>query len=97
MEAAESHRNRPETQVAILDALVDRHRQGMTVFELRAHVDADIDEIEEALSVLKADGLIEAEDRNGRTVIRPDDRVLPNPEEETEQGLVDWLRDRVGL
>ena len=40
MQAKGEYRDREETQVAVLDALVDRTEEGMTVFELRA--DADV-------------------------------------------------------
>ena len=69
----------------------------MTVLELRAAVDADIDAIEEALAALKADRLIGVEREDGTTRIRPDDRVLPRPEDEDRPaGLLERLRRILG-
>lgn len=79
MRAKREYRRREAVDVAILDALVDRHVDGMTVFELRTQVDEDIDDIEEALARLKSDGLIQVETGQNRTVIVPDDRVVPDP------------------
>jgi aminomethyltransferase len=59
MRAKRAFRDRDDDQVAVLDALVDRGEEGMTVLELRAAVDADIEAIETALSALKRDGLID--------------------------------------
>lgn len=99
MRAKREYRDRAEVQVAVLDALVDRADEGMTVFELRAAVDADIDRLEGALADLKADGLIAVEESGGRTVIIPDDRVVPDPGEEPEEdsSLIDGLREKFGL
>ena len=97
MKAKREFRDRDETEVAVLDALVDR-RDGMTVFELRSHVAVGIDDLEDALSSLKADGLIEADDDGERTRIKPDDRVVPEPGvQDTEGSLFDQLRERLGL
>lgn len=98
MKAKREFRDRDDTEVAVLDALVDR-RDGMTVFELRSHVAVGIDDLEDALAALKADGLIEADDGDGeRTLIKPDDRVVPEPgEEDVEESFFDHLRDRLGL
>ncbi|MFC4358132.1 DUF6432 family protein [Halobium salinum] len=99
MRAKREYRDRAEEQVAVLDALVDRAEGGMTVFELRAAVDADIDRLEEALADLKGDGLISVEEEGGRTVIMPDERVVPDPGEapEEEESLIDSIRERFGL
>lgn len=99
MRARREFRDRRDVEVDVLDALVDRSEEGMTVFELRAAVDADIDTIEEALSSLKSDGLINVDSGEERVVILPDDRVVPNPgeEPEAEQSIVDAIRDRLGL
>ncbi|QIB73089.1 GntR family transcriptional regulator [Halogeometricum borinquense] len=99
MRARREFRNRRDVEVSVLDALVDRAEEGMTVFELRAAVDADIDTIEEALSSLKSDGLITVESGEDRVVILPDDRVVPDPgeEPEDEQSFIDAIRDRFGL
>ena len=87
MRAKEEHRNRDEPQVAVLDALADRQESGMTVFDLRAMVDTDIDTLEEALAELKTDELIEVTEEEGRTVIVPKAHAIGNgevAEEETD-------------
>ncbi|QLG49442.1 DUF6432 family protein [Natrinema halophilum] len=96
MRAKREYRNRERTEVAVLDALVDRAEDGMTVFELRAAVEVDIDELEEALSMLKEDGLIVVEPGN-ETVIKPDERVVPDQpsDEDDEQSIGEWLRERI--
>jgi len=73
MAAKPEYRDRPDVEVALLDALVDRGDEGMTVLELRAAVDANIDAVEEALSALKADSLItvESEERVRGVPARP--------------------------
>lgn len=99
MEAKAAFRDRPDEQVAILDALCDRAGDGMTVFELRAAVDNDIDTIEAALADLKDDNLITVE-QEGQTVrVYPHDRVVPDPGESPadEPGILDALRRRIGL
>jgi hypothetical protein len=100
MRVKREFRDRGDVEVAVLDALVERREEGMTVFELRAAVDADIDAIEAALAALKEDSLIavDAETPGDRVVIVPDDRVVPDPEDyEAETGFFDGLRDRFGL
>lgn len=98
MQAKPEYRDRGETEVAVLDALVDRPSEGMTVFELRSHVDADIDRLEDALGALKADGLIDAEERDGRTVFTADERVLPDGNgQDAEQSLLDAIRRKIGF
>jgi DNA-binding transcriptional ArsR family regulator len=99
MQAKREFRDRPESQVAVLDALVERTGEGMTVLELRAAVDEDIDTIERALSELKTENLIEIDNDSERTRIRPADRVVPDPEEvpEAEMGVFEALRDRFGF
>jgi DNA-binding transcriptional ArsR family regulator len=95
MKAKGEYRDRPDVQIAVLDALVDRSEDGMTVFELRSHVDVDIDELETALSDLRDDRLILVEEKGNRTVIRPEDRVVPDVEEpDDERTLFDELRER---
>ncbi|SEW16043.1 DUF6432 family protein [Natrinema salifodinae] len=96
MRAKREFRNREGTEVAILDELVDRADDGMTVFELRAAVEVDIDELEEALSTLKDDDLIVVESGN-ETVIKPADRVVPDEptDEDDERSIGDWLRERI--
>lgn len=96
MRASRDLRDRGAVQSAVIDALVDRGDEGMTVLELRAAVDADIESIETALSTLKEDDLIDVATDGGDTVIRPDDRVMPAPDEEpSKPSLVDWLRGQL--
>lgn len=96
MRAKREYRRREAVDVAILDALVERHEEGMTVFELRTQVEEDIDDIEEALARLKSDGLIQVETKEGRTVILPDERVVPEPgEDDGAPSLFEELRRRL--
>lgn len=99
MRARREFRDRRDVEVEVLDALVDRAEEGMTVFEVRAAVDTDIDDIEAALAALKQDGLISVEDGDDRVVILVDDRVVPDPDAERheQQGYLDALRERFGL
>lgn len=98
MEAKREYRERDETEVAVLDALVDRREEGMTVFELRSRADVDIDRLEEALANLKEADLITAKTEGERTLIFPADRVVPNPVHgEEEPTLIDRIRDRLGM
>ena len=96
MQAKREYRDRDGTQVAVLDALVDRHEEGMTVFELRSHADVDIDRMEEALADLKSAGLIEVEKDSGTTRIYPHQRVVPEPGEGPEErSWLERLLDRL--
>ncbi|WP_255170581.1 DUF6432 family protein [Natrononativus amylolyticus] len=96
MRAKREFRDRESTEVAVLDALVNRTEDGMTVFELRAAVSVEIDALEDALATLKADDLITVETRGGETVIKPADRVVPDdPVETDEESLTDWIRKRM--
>jgi DNA-binding transcriptional ArsR family regulator len=100
MGAKPAYRDRPAVEVDILDALVDRAGEGMTVLELRAAVGTDIDRIESALAALKDDGLIVVDDTDGTVRIRPADEVVPDPTADTdpdEPSLLETLRDRLGL
>ena len=98
MQAKREYRNRDQVEVAVLDALVDRREEGMTVFEIRSHVDAPIDDIETALSQLKNDDLICVEMSDHRTLIRPEDKVIPEPGEDAYEGsLVDRIRRKLPL
>lgn len=98
MQARAEFRDRPETEVAVLDALVDRNEEGMTVLELRAHADIDIDELEVALGNLKQDDLIAATEQGDRTLIMVDDRVIPDGQPpQPDRSFIDELRDRFGL
>lgn len=99
MGAKSEYRDRPAVEVSVLDALVDRAEDGMTVLELRAVVDSDIDEIEQALSTLKDDDLISVDEQAGTVRIHPKDHVIetnPTPEAD-DQTLLDVLRDRLGF
>ena len=96
MRAERDYRGRGEVEVAVIDALVERGEEGMTVLELRAAVDADIEAIETALSTLKRDGLIDVTMDGGDTVIRPDERVTPAPNGDPPQpSLLERLRKRL--
>ena len=91
-------RERDDVEVTVLDALADRGEEGMTVFELRSHVEADIDELESALANLKADGLIDAEENGHRTVILVDERVIPDePLDDDDPSVVDAILEKLGL
>lgn len=96
MRAKREYRDRRETEVEVLDALADREG-GMTVFELRAQVDVDIDELEAALGGLKRDDLITTDSEGDRTLIRAAEGAVPDGEPEPERSLVDALRERLGL
>ncbi|ELY53675.1 DUF6432 family protein [Natronolimnohabitans innermongolicus] len=98
MRAKREYRNREATEVAVLDALVDQAEEGMSVFELRAAVEVDIDDLEDALSTLKEDELIIVESGANETVIKPDERVVPEvptDEDEETQTVGEWLRERL--
>ncbi len=95
MRAKPEYRDRDGTEVAVLDALADRREEGMTVFELRSRVDADIDTLEGALSALKRDGLIEVTSEGERTVIVPESGVVGPVDPDDEESFVDWVRDRL--
>ncbi|MFC7155724.1 DUF6432 family protein [Halomarina halobia] len=96
MRAKREFRNRDETQVAVLDALVERGSEGMTVLELRTRVDAEIDALDEALRALKADGLIETDTRsNDQVVLVPAARVVPDGDEDDPPSLFERLRERL--
>jgi DNA-binding transcriptional ArsR family regulator len=96
MQAKREFRDRDGEQVTVLDALVDRHEEGMTVFGLRSRTDLDIDAIESALAELKEAGLIRVEKERGSTRIYPDDRVIPDPnDEEAEPSFLEWLRGKL--
>lgn len=99
MQAKAEYRDRDEAEVAVLDALVDRAEEGMTVFELRAgvEIEVDIDDLEVALGNLKEAGLIDVEDEEDPMRIYPADRVVPEPGAESnrdEPSFLDRLRER---
>ena len=103
MQAKGEYRDREETQVAVLDALVDRTEEGMTVFELRADADVDIDDLEAALADLKQAGLITVENDDDPMRIYPDDRVVPAHDNDNEaddagnRSLFERIRERLGV
>lgn len=97
MRAKPEYRDRDETEVAVLDALADRREEGMTVFELRSHVDVDIDGLEESLAALKADDLIEVTEESNRTVIVPEDGVVGPADPDDDESLFDEIRRRLPL
>lgn len=94
MGAKRAYRNRTDSEVAVLDALIERPEGGMTVLELRTRADVSIDELETALGNLKDANLITVEKNGDRTVILPDESVIPNRETE-EPSIIDRVRDRL--
>ncbi len=97
MRAKEEYRNRDATEVSILDALVERSEEGMTILELRTRVGVDIDDLEAALASLNNDALLETSRREGQLLLRPADRVIPGAlaDEPGDASLIDRLRDRL--
>ena len=92
MQIKPEYRDRDEDELVVLDALADRAEEGMTIFELRSHVDLEIDDLETALAELKADDLITANNGDERTVIVPDERII-GPEQHDEQSSLSRLRE----
>lgn len=100
MTPEEDYHDRDELDVAILDALVDRSEEGMTIFELRTHVSADIDDLETALQNLNEDGLIIIEttaQKTDRAVIKPAPAVVPSPSDAGSESFLDRIRRWLGL
>jgi DNA-binding transcriptional ArsR family regulator len=95
MQAKREFRDRTDEQVAVLDALVERHEEGLTVLELRSSVDIDIDRIEAALGELQSAGLIHVEEQSGATRIYPAEKVVPTAEGDEEPSLVDAIREKL--
>jgi Family of unknown function (DUF6432) len=95
MGAKRAYRNRTDSEVAVLDALIERPEGGMTVLELRTRTDVTIDELETALGNLKRADLISVEKNGDRTVILPDESVVPDPEREEEPSIIKRIRDRL--
>jgi len=91
MPAKAEFRDRDGTEVAVLDALVGHADEGLTVLDLRARVDADIDAIETALEALQSEELIRTDREEGRLRIYPDDRVVPDEPDEEEPTLSERL------
>lgn len=78
-------KHRKEVEAAILDTLIEGPDAGMTIFEIRSHVDFDIEALEPALAQLRDRGKITIEYGEDRSVIRvkenaitPDDRIQPS-------------------
>jgi len=92
MRAKPEYRDRDETEVVVLDALADRHQEGMTVFEIRSRANVTIDEIEDALAALKADDLIVVEKDEERMLILPDEDVVGPETTDEEASLLGKLR-----
>lgn len=99
MAVSPEHRDRDEVEFGVLAALADRADEGMSVLELRAAVDADIDRLEPALAELKEAELIEVEREDDRVVLYPADGVVADPEEmaDEEPGVLSIIRNRFGL
>lgn len=94
MRAKPKYRNRDDTEVAVLDALADRNGEGMTVFEIRAKVEVDIDELEDALADLKDDRLIDTATQDGETMITVEDRVIGPDQYDDGDDFFDEIRRR---
>lgn len=86
-----------EVDVAVLQALRDRADEGMTIFEVRNRVAADIDRIERALERCKARGLIETDREDDRLVITITDAGVEAVDGATDVSLVDRIRERLHL
>jgi F0F1-type ATP synthase epsilon subunit len=97
MRAKPEYRDRDETEVAVLDALADQNGEGMTVFAIRAEVDADIDTLENALANLKTDNLIEASHEDDRTVITVKSHVVGPDSTDDDEDFLDEIRRRFRL
>lgn len=82
---------------SILKALADRKAEGMTIFELRHEVAADIDTIETTLEYLKTHDHITIKEVDGRLVIRPTAHGLAMIEESETNGMLSKLRERLPL
>ncbi|MEF8774811.1 MAG: DUF6432 family protein [Halobacteriales archaeon] len=96
MRARREFRDRDDVDIAVLDALVDRGEEGATVFELRSHVDADIDEIEAALARLKRDDLIDVDGGGDRPTVLPAERAVPDrPRADPEPSIIEQIRERL--
>lgn len=100
MQLRPEHRTRSDTQRAVLEALADRHEEGMTLFELRSVVDADIDQLEAALSGLQESGLVAVSDDGERTMFVVASAAIEpesGPQEEEEPGFFEWVRKVLGF
>jgi DNA-binding transcriptional ArsR family regulator len=99
MAVSPEHRDRDEVEFEVLAALADRAEEGMSVLELRAAVDADIDRLEPALGDLKDEGLIDVESQGDGVVLYPADGVVADPEElgEEDPSVLEIIRERFGF
>ncbi len=97
MRAKSEYRDRDETEVAVLDALADSNGEGMTVFDLRAVVEVDIDSLETALAKLKGDGLIEVTRENDRTIITVKEFVVGPDNPTDDRDFFEKIRRRFRL
>jgi len=98
MKLRREHRNRDETEIAVLEALADRHEEGMTLFELRSSIGVDIDELETALSGLQHSGLVSVEREETRTVFVVDSGAIETEEEGAEDiSFFEWLQKQFGF
>jgi DNA-binding transcriptional ArsR family regulator len=99
MAVSPEHRDRDEVEFEVLAALADRADEGMTVLELRAAVDADIDRLEPALADLKEAGLIDVEQTEDRVTLYPAEGVVADPEElaDDEPSVLEIIRNRLGF
>ena len=95
MRAKREYRDREDTEVAVLDALVNRADGGMTIFELRAATAVDIDTLEDALATLKEEQLIIVESDSSEVLIKPAEEVIPDDVDVDEESFTDWIRRRM--
>jgi hypothetical protein len=85
--------DRGPTERAVIDALVEREGEGMTVFELRSRVDADIDELEDTLAHLDREGCIDVDATGDRTRILATEAALAARENESDRSLYERVRE----
>ncbi|MBP1985827.1 DUF6432 family protein [Halolamina salifodinae] len=98
MAVSPEHRDRDEVEFEVLAALADRADEGMSVLELRAAVDADIDTLEPALADLKDADLIDVEREDERVTIYPAAGVVADSEEfDDEPSVLEIIRNRFGF
>jgi len=95
MKLRRDHRDRDETEVAVLEALADRGTEGMTLFELRSVLGVDIDELETALSGLRDSGLVTVEQDDSRVVFVVEAGAVED-ETDGDPGFFAWLRETLG-
>lgn len=99
MAVSPEHRDRDEVEFEVLAALADRAEEGMTVLELRAAVDTDIDRLEPALEELKQEGLIDVESTGDGIALYPAEGVIADPADlaDDEPSVLESIRRRFGL